>query len=71
MIIYPLLVLVFFATIATGPAGKDLIDQYIRRKPEPQLEEPPMAKVIYLPTAACRGEDGISYGAWPVISTAE
>jgi hypothetical protein len=54
--LYCLLVIVFFATFASGPAGRELVVDPImrRRAARLELESSPPARVIYLPTAACR-----------------
>lgn len=46
-----LFVITFFAVIASGPAGKEFLDERRARR------DRPLAKVIYLPTAACRERD--------------
>jgi len=43
-----LFVITFFAVVASGPAGREVLDARRARR------DRPLAKVIYLPSAACR-----------------
>ena len=46
-----LLVVVFFAVVLTGPAGIEFLERRQRRLDQPR------ARVIYLPSRACRDAD--------------
>lgn len=48
----PLLVLTFFAVVASGPAVTDPLAA--RRERRREAADRPLARVVYLPSAACR-----------------
>jgi len=55
-VIICLLVITFFATALSGPAGLEWLER--RRAARRELEDRPVARVIYLPSAGCRRDVG-------------